>query len=177
MIFLILLVSILAVIIAGVLIAAIFVEKQYLIKQELIIDVPHTKVYSYLKNLKNQTNYNKWVMTDPNVRLNYTGEDGEVGFVMAWDSDNKNVGRGEQEIKKLIENSIVASEVRFIKPFTGIAQAQFDIVSINEGQTRLSWSLGGERKYPLNLTMKVFDGMLSKDIYTSLNNIKNIIEK
>lgn len=36
-------------------------------------------------------------MTDPNMRKNFKGTDGTVGFCYAWDG-NKKAGKGEQEI-------------------------------------------------------------------------------
>jgi hypothetical protein len=39
---------------------------------------------------------------DPNMKKTYTGTDAEVGFISAWESTDKNVGVGEQEIKKII---------------------------------------------------------------------------
>ena len=39
-------------------------------------------------------------MMDRNVKKSFKGTDGTVGFVAAWDSDNKKVGKGEQEVKK-----------------------------------------------------------------------------
>ena len=39
--------------------------------------------------------YSKWVMTDPNKRMTYTGTDGTEGFAAAWDSNIKQAGKGD----------------------------------------------------------------------------------
>ena len=41
---------------------------------------------------------------DPNIKTDFRGTDGTVGFISAWDSNNiKNVGKGEQEILNMVD--------------------------------------------------------------------------
>src|SRR5262245_44520639 len=87
--------------IALVLIIALFSKKEYAVERQITIGKSRQKVFDYIRFLKNQEQYSKWVMMDPNVRRDYRGTDGTVGFVAAWDSDIKDVGKGEQEIKNL----------------------------------------------------------------------------
>ena len=47
----------------------------------------------------------------------FTGTDGTVGFISAWESDIKNVGSGEQEILNIVEGERLGYEIRFLKPF------------------------------------------------------------
>ena len=46
-------------------------------------------------------------MKDPNVKLTYNGIDGTVGARQARESSDKNVGKGEQEIIKMENESAV----------------------------------------------------------------------
>ena len=77
------------VIVAIPLIIALFVKKEYSIEREITINKPQQEVFSYVKYLKNQDNYSKWVMTDPAMKKDFRGTDGTEGFVYAWDSKNK----------------------------------------------------------------------------------------
>ena len=140
---------IIVVIIAIPFIVALFVKKEYTVQREVTINTSNDVVYNYVKYLKNQENYNKWVMTDPAMRKDLKGTDGTVGFVYAWDSDNKQVGKGEQEIIKLTEGREVDAEVRFKKPFEGIAQTTMTTESTGNNQTRVSWGMQGKSKYPI----------------------------
>src|SRR5438093_8050304 len=108
-----------AIIIAIILIAAAITGKEYVIEREITINKPKQEVFNYIKFLKNADQYNKWVMMDPNLKKDYKGTDGTAGFIYYWDSANKNVGKGEQEITKIIEGERVDYEIRFIKPFEG----------------------------------------------------------
>lgn len=95
------------VIIAIPLITALFVPKDYEVGREIQIDKPKAEVFDYIKYLKNQDNYSKWASMDPDMKKTYTGTDGEVGFVSAWDSDNPDVGKGKQEIINIVSGERV----------------------------------------------------------------------
>jgi hypothetical protein len=86
------------ILIAIPLITALFIKKEYKVDREIIINKPKEVVYDYAKFLKNQDNYSVWMKIDPNVKKEYRGTDASVGFVSAWSSDNKDLGKGEQEI-------------------------------------------------------------------------------
>src|SRR5262245_55746209 len=90
-------------IIALALIAALFMKKDYNNEREITINKPKEQVFNYIKYLKNQDNFSKWASMDPDMKKDYRGTDGSVGFVSTWDSDKKDVGKGEQEIKKMTE--------------------------------------------------------------------------
>ncbi|CAN5504939.1 hypothetical protein BH10BAC5_BH10BAC5_15830 [soil metagenome] len=174
-IFLIVVVSIAAL----VLILAAFTKNEINVTKEVVINKPKSEVFSYIKNIKNQDKYNKWVMADPNVRREYVGTDGTPGFIMKWDSENKEVGKGEQEIKKVIEGDRIDSEVRFLKPFEGKADSYMSTESISADQTKVKWGLYEKMKYPMNLMLMFVDipEMLGNDMVVSLHNLKVVMEK
>lgn len=165
-----------AVLIALPLIIALFVKKEYAVENQIIVNKPKQEVFNYVKLLKNQENYNIWLRKDPNVKKDLRGTDGTIGFVFAWDG-NDEIGKGEQEIKTLNEGEKIETELRFIEPFEGIASASMITEAVSENQTRVRWTMSGESKYPMNLTNLFVDGMLKKDLQTSLNDLKNNLEK
>ena len=118
----------LAGLIALLLIVAIFVKKEVNVKREITINKPENEVFDYLKYLKNQDNFSKWNKLDPGMKKNYTGTDGTVGFISAWESTNDNVGVGEQEIKKITQCERIDIEIRFKKPFEATNQAYLKVV-------------------------------------------------
>ena len=87
-----------------VFIVAAIVPGTYDVNRTVTIEKPKTLVYDYVKYLKNQDNFSKWANIDPAMKKDFRGEDGTVGFVSAWDSGHKDVGKGEQEIIKINEN-------------------------------------------------------------------------
>jgi hypothetical protein len=163
-------------IIALLLIIALFTRKEYNINREIIINAPQQKVFDYLKQLKNQDNFNKWVMADPSMKREFKGTDGTVGFIYGWNG-NKNAGEGEQEIKAITEGKNIETEIRFVRPFAGIAYANMVIESVSDNQTKVTWSNSSEMKYPMNIMVSMIENMLAKDMDTSLTTLKNILEK
>lgn len=161
---------------ALILILALFIEKKYSIFREVIINRPSQEVFNYIKYLKNQDNFSKWVMTDPNMKKTYTGTDGTVGFIYAWDG-NKQAGKGEQEIIKIAEGERLEVEVRFIKPFEGIATTPITTIATSANQTKLTWGMNSEMKYPMNFMLPFMKKVLAKDLEISLATLKSILEK
>lgn len=48
--------------------AALFVKKQFSIRREIITQLPVERVFNYVRRLKNQDRYSKWVMSDPAMK-------------------------------------------------------------------------------------------------------------
>lgn len=165
--------------IAFILILALFVDRHYTIEEEIHIQKPNHDVFDFVKQMRNQNQYNKWVMLDPNVRLDYVGIDGTEGFICRWDSDLKQAGQGEQIIKRVIPGSQVDYNIRFIKPFEGEASAFIKTNEAGLDATKVRWSFSSSMKYPMNLMIPVFGmkKMLAKDLAISLSNLKSILEK
>ena len=71
------------------LLVAAFVKKEYSVEREITLDHPKQVVFDYVKNLKNQNEYSVWAKIDPDMKTEFRGTDGIVGFVSGWDSQNK----------------------------------------------------------------------------------------
>lgn len=168
--------SIIVGVVALFFIIALFVKKEYTVKRDIVIQRPSHLVFDYIKRLKNQDYYSKWVMTDPNLKKEFRGSDGTIGFVYAWEG-NKQAGKGEQEITNIIDGQRVDIEVRFEKPFEGIANSYLASAAIDAQQTKVTWSMQGKSKYPMNFANLFILGILEKDLEISLLNLKNIIER
>lgn len=168
--------SVIAGIILLILIIAAFIKQEYTLQKEIVINSSRQHVFNYIKLLDNQNRYNKWVMADPGMKQVNKGVDGTIGFVTAWDSNNKNVGKGEQEIKSITEGERITYEIHFERPFEGVMQSGMSLSSLSSNQTELVWASHSKVKYPMNITRLFTDNMLKKDMETSLNNLKTILE-
>lgn len=169
--------TVIAALIVLFLVVALFVKKDYTIEREILIQKPPHEVFDYVRFLRNQDHFSKWVMLDPNMRKTFKGDDGMVGFIYAWDSDNKNAGKGEQEIKALKQDERVDVEIRFEKPFKAITRAPFIVEKSGSHATRLRWGMQGRYSYPMNFINLFIDKILGKDLETSMMTLKNILEK
>jgi hypothetical protein len=165
-------------IIAALLLAGLVISKDMKATKEIVINKPVGEVFNYIKQLKNQDNYSKWGSMDPNMKKEYRGTDGTVGFVSIWEG-NKKVGAGEQEIKGIVEGKSLSTELRFIKPFKSLAQSSMTTEPAGDNSTRVTWGFESKMNYPLNV-MKLFMNMekaIGNDFSTGLSNLKALMEK
>ena len=164
--------------IGALLVAGLFIPKGMKATRDIVINKPSAEVFNYIKYLKNQQNFSKWATMDPNIKNEFRGTDGTIGFVNSWEG-NKKVGQGEQEITGIEEDKQLTTELRFIKPFKSVAKSTMNTVSVNENSTKVSWGFEGEMNYPMNV-MKLFMNMekaIGDDFGIGLANLKTVLEK
>lgn len=168
---------IIAIVVIIPLLVALFVEKDYALERDIVINRPSQEVFDYIKYLKNQDVYSKWNQMDPDMKSTYTGTDGTVGFISAWEGD-KNVGKGEQEIIRIVEGERVDTQLRFIEPFESVSDAYMITESLGDDQTRVIWGFSGRMSYPMNLFLLVMDmeESIGADYDHGLQNLKDILE-
>ncbi|HEY8963308.1 MAG TPA: SRPBCC family protein [Alphaproteobacteria bacterium] len=94
------------------------------VEQSIVINKPIGQVFAYLRDLKNGEQWGPWYKMDPNMTLEYHGQDGAVGSWVSW-SGNHDVGVGEQEIKAIDPNKRIDYELRFKKPMEGVSTSYF----------------------------------------------------
>ena len=168
-----------ALLVAFVLVTALFVPKAYTIKRSISIRSSKKDVFDYLRFLRNHDNFSKWAKIDPNMKKEFKGIDGTLGFQSSWDSANKKVGKGEQEIKKITEGQSIDYELRFLKPFKATSTATFATERLTGAETKVVWTFNGSMNYPMNillLFMKM-EKILGPDLEIGLQNLKQILEK
>jgi len=172
-------ISVIAALVVLLLIIALFLKKEYTIEREVTINQPRQQVFSYVKQVKNQDNYSVWNKMDPAMQKTYTGADGTVGFVYAWDSTNKKAGKGDQEIKAIREGERIDMGLHFIKPFEGRANVYMTTTDIPGSQTNVKWGINGKMNYPMNIMLLFMnmEKMMGSDLATGLDNLKGILEK
>ena len=166
---------VLVAIVVIVLVAALILPKNYRIQRSIRINAPSAKVYDYVRHLKNQDHYNKWVMTDPAMQKNFSGTDGTVGFIYGWNG-NKKAGEGEQEIVSLKEGKEVISDVRFVRPFKSVSRLQTITKPASDSQTDVEFSTSSRMPFPMNVMTPMISKMLAKDMDVTLENLKRIME-
>ena len=167
---------VIATIIAIPLIIALFIKRAYYIERTIIINKYVPEVFDYVAHIKNQIHYNVWVQADPNLKQEFIGTDGTVGFVNTWNGNNK-AGEGKQEIINIIPNERIDLQLQFIRPFKSTMLGSTLTQNVQGNSTRVTSIVSGESKYPMNLMNLFMDGMLGRDMERNLSNLKAIIEK
>lgn len=162
----------------GLVVLTFVTPTEFKVERETTIAKPVPEVFGYVKLLKNQNEWGPWAKRDPKIKQTYTGTDGEVGFVSAWESAVEEVGAGAQEIKKIEPDKLIETELRFTKPFESKAKSEMTFADAG-GATKVKWSMSGSMPRPLNLMKYVMDmdKEVGKDFDEGLSSLKSIMEK
>lgn len=151
--------------------------KEMIIEKNISINKNIDTVFNFLKQTKNHDQFSVWNMKDPNMKKTYSGTDGTKGFIYSWDSKDKNVGAGEQEIINIVDNSRIDYALRFERPMKNTATSGFALNKIDDNTTSVTWSFTGATKFPFSLFASFFKKILGKQIETGLQNLKAVLEK
>ncbi|MCG9745344.1 SRPBCC family protein [Shewanella sp. Isolate8] len=159
-------------------IAALFIEEDYRVDTQVVIDIPNEQVFDFLRRLKNQDQFSVWAKMDPAMEQYYRGEDGTVGFVSGWRSDNPDVGSGEQEIMAIFPGKRIEYELRFKTPFEAVSPAYITTDALGPNQTEVHWGFSGHMAYPMNILLPLMqvDAMVERDLSQGLSNLKTLLE-
>ncbi len=159
-------------------IIALFTKKDFVVERSITINKPKQEVFNYIKFIKNQDNYSKWMAMDPNAKKSYTGTDGTVGFASSWESTNKELGTGTQTIRTIAEGDSLVVDLHFVKPFENTATG-YMITNDDGGKTKVRWGMRGNMPYPFNVMMLFMnmDKAGGDDLATGLTNLKKLLEK
>lgn len=158
-------------------ILALIAPKNYDVNRKIIIEKSISEVFNYVLLIKNQDHWSPWSERDPSMKKKFTGTDGKVGFISAWESDHKQVGFGEQELTGFTTDKEVTSELRFLKPFKSISSAYFKLNEVGNG-TEVTWGFHGNNKFPMSIMMLFMnmDKAVGKDFEQGLSKLKSVLE-
>jgi hypothetical protein len=146
------------------------------IGKSVVINRPANEIFEYLRFVKNQDEFSVWNMRDPEQKVSTQGTDGQPGFIYSWDSKDKSVGAGSQELINLVDGQKIEYELRFERPMKNTSQSFFTINPVSPVQTEVSWNFHGPSKFPMSLFKGIFQKMLGKDMSQSLQNLKEKLE-
>ena len=121
--------------------------------------------------------WSPWSKKDPNMKVQFHGEDGTVGSYSHWQG-NKEVGEGQHEIKSLKPFSYIEGELRFLKPWKTTSKGYFHLQKQENNQTEITWGIEGNSQFPFNVMMLFMnmDKAVGKDFEQGLDSFKSYIE-
>ncbi|WP_411895283.1 SRPBCC family protein [Winogradskyella sp. A2] len=164
-------------IIGIIILLTIIAPKNYNVSRSVTVNKPVEEVFNYIKYVKKQNDWSPWKKKDPKMVQSYEGVDGEVGFIAKWEG-NKEVGTGEQEITRVVENETLESQLRFFKPWKSQSDAFITVDAIDKESTKVTWGFSGVNKPPTNIFFLFFnmDKTVGKDFEDGLSELKVILE-
>src|ERR1041385_1051871 len=153
----------------------LILPKDFTVARSTVINAPANVVLNNIKNLKNMETWSPWSKRDPNMKIEFGGNDGEVGSWMTWEG-NKEVGKGKQEVAT-ITNTSVDTKLTFIEPWESKSDVNFTIAD-TAGASKVTWTMKGKSPFPFNVfgLFMNMDKMVGDDFNQGLANLKTLSE-
>lgn len=161
------------------LVASLLLPKNMQVEREVTIDAPIDVVWEQVNSWEMISKWSPFMEKDTNMERGVRGEDGTVGAVLFWKSENEEVGEGEQEFTEIdAEGYVIKSDLRFIKPFESKAKTWITLEANEEGQTIAKWGFDTKTPIGMNLMMSLADmkGSIAKDFDKGLASLKEQAE-
>lgn len=157
-------------------VVGLMLPRKFTISREVEVDKPAREVFEFMRMLKSQERYSTYVQADPSIKIGYRGTDGEVGAIATWDSDDKNVGKSEQEIKAIEDGRKIEIELRFSWPFQSVDPLTTEIEPLGPNRSRIRNTYAGKIRYPYNLLVWWVMAKVRENMQASLANAKAVLE-
>lgn len=160
------------------LILVIAIPRHFNISRNIVINKPANEVFEYLKFIKNQDEWSPWKKKDPDMKQSYVGVDGKIGFIAKWEG-NKDVGSGEQEITRIVENELIETKLRFYKPWKSESDAYIKIKGLDKyNSTIVTWGFSGKNKTVSSIFFLLFnmEKAIGEDFEKGLVSLKKMLE-
>jgi len=145
------------------------------VERSIVINAPAEAFFPLIANLKENSQWSPWHARDPDMKQTFTGEDGKVGSKVAWESQDKHVGTGTQEITLLVPNERIETHLDFGDQGAADAYFQFDET---DGTCKVTWGFDSELgNNPVGRYFGLmFDGMIGPMYDEGLGKIKELAE-
>jgi uncharacterized protein YndB with AHSA1/START domain len=146
------------------------------VERSAVIDAPPAVVFDLIDDFHDFNRWSPWAQLDPATRYTFEGPESGVGHRMLWQSDNRNVGSGSQEIIESVPDTLLRTHLDF--GAQGVATASFRLEPTGKG-THVTWDL--DTDVGSNLPMRYFglfmDHMVGPDYEKGLDNLKRLAEQ
>ena len=167
-------------IIVGVIVAIAVVlcligPKDYQVERSTIINASPDVIFPHVSHLEKRDAWYPWSKIDPNMARETTGTDGTVGAISRWESDDKDVGKGEEEILAIKVNERVDTKLRF--DGQGESDAYITLAAA-DGGTKVAWGFSGKNPFFARMFMLFMDleGIVGGQFEQGLTDLKTLCE-
>jgi len=151
------------------------------VEREAIIEAPRERVFDLVSDFEQFNTWSPWADIDPETQYRITGAG--VGQRMEWTSDDPKVGAGSQEIVALDAPEYMRTRLDFGD--MGGGEAAFELEAVNDGATRVVWSMDTDMREGVPFVMKpvgtymgfFMDGWVGADYERGLERLKAAAER
>lgn len=158
-----------------ILVVGLLLPSKVHVERSIVINAPPSTVFALINDFRKFNLWSPWAKLDPNTQYTFSGPDSGVGAKMAWHSENRDVGSGQQQILASTPDQHIQTALNFGD--MGTAFATFDLAATDAG-TRVTWGFDNDNGY--NIIGRYFglmmDKMIGPDFERGLANLKTLAE-
>jgi Polyketide cyclase / dehydrase and lipid transport. len=170
-----LILAILAILAVYVVICA-FGPKRVNVEASKLIRSSPENIFAQIGDLRNWSNWSKWILEDPDIKLSYDTKTIGVGGKYSWES--KKNGNGYMTITDFVENKSVSYDIVFTD-WESTSQSSISLTP-SDSSTQVTWSMSDKNDIPflmrgLMLVMNM-QGAIKKDFEQGLNNLEKFLQ-
>lgn len=144
------------------------------VERSVKINAPATAVFVMVSDLREWRKWGVWFKRDPQMKVTYSGPEGQVGMKSVWLSEEE--GSGEMEVLEIVAGQKLVYSLYF--PEFEMGSAGEFILFESNGQTTVTWKDYGDMgSNPLMGYMALMmDGFIGPDFEAGLENLKTLVE-
>ena len=125
-------------VVLGLVAGSFFLPSTSEVVRSVTINQTPEKVFTVVNNITRFNEWSPWHDLDPDTKYELTGPAQGVGARLAWNSEDKNVGSGSQEIIESVTNEKVVIALDFGQQGTAISEIH---TQPQADMTELTWKL------------------------------------
>ena len=150
--------------------------KRSTVTRSVVIHAPAPMVYAHASSLQRMEEWNPWTRKDANIKLTYSGENGEVGQNGTW-SGNGEVGSGKQAITAMVPDKGVDLNVTFLAPYEQQAELELKLNEMADS-TNATWTFVSSNDFfkRIYLVFNDIDTLIGPDLQEGLKQLRSLAE-
>lgn len=166
--------KIVGVIVSLYLITALFAPADYKVEKSRFISTNPEYIYGQVALFQNWSNWSPWEEKDSTAVYDISGEDGKLGAKYSWTGDPELSGKGNIEIRELIENEKVGYQLIF-EDWDMVSNGEIQLFPADSG-TNVTWSNQGGFSFLMRPIMLFFDisSTIGLDLERGLEKIDSV---
>ena len=129
--------------------------------------------YEVVSDFNTWTKWSPWLCVEPDATVEVSEDSNSEGSMYSW--NGQVVGEGEMEHRRLVPNSRIEEELRFLKPWKSQAEVAFDVKQEGEGSS-ITWTMDGSLPWFMFWMKNMMVNFIGMDYERGLKMLKEHIE-
>ncbi len=140
------------------------------VQRSEVIHAPKAKILDQINDFHNWPKWSPWLITDPKATVDVR----EDGKYYRWTGPR--VGEGEMTVERETDTEI-DFDLKFFKPWKSKAKTYMKLESIDDQNTKLSWSMDTKMPFFLFFMKNMMKGLIGMDYERGLKMLKDLSEQ